>query len=53
MDATKSDRDIWMDKIMAAVRSVRLASRLAPVHLRRDEHMPQDVDQETRGHPVA
>ncbi len=32
MNASKTEQDVWMEKIAAAVRSVRLANRLSPIH---------------------
>jgi hypothetical protein len=53
MDDTRTDHDVWMAKIMEAVRSVRLANQLTPVQLRSFRAPSQDVDLGTRGLPVA
>jgi hypothetical protein len=53
MDDTRTEHDIWMAKIMAAVRSVRLANQLTPEQLRSFRGPSQDTDRGTRGPPVA
>jgi hypothetical protein len=53
MDDTRTEHDVWMAKIMEAVRSVRLANQLKPEHLRSFRAAARDGDLGTRGPPVA